>query len=92
MAYSSWQDAGFSDDEGNPLEYKVRDDGRFYLLRRVGQSGEYPHWTVEYSRNGDVKNVHFSDPHNDGYRWGTREINDSYPSLVNLAVSIARSM
>ena len=92
MAYSSWQSAGFSDDEGNPLEYKRRDDDRVYLLRRAGQSNEYPHWTVNYSKNGDVENVHFSDPNNDGYRWGKKELKEAYPRLVSLAVSIARSL
>jgi len=92
MAYSSWESAGFSDDEGYDLEYKVRDDGRAYLLKRAGQSSEYPHWTVKYSRNGDVEDVHFSDPHNDGYRWGKREIKAVYPSLVSLAVSVALSL
>ena len=92
MAYSSWQSAGFSDDEGHPLEYQVRDDDRVYILRRVGQDGFYPHWTVNYSRSGDVENVHFSDPHNDGYRWEKREIQAAYPSLVSLAISLAESL
>ncbi|MBD2546152.1 hypothetical protein [Planktothricoides raciborskii] len=92
MAYSSWQSAGFSDDEGHPLEYRERDDGRVFLLRRAGQTHDYPHWTVKYSKNGDIENIHFSDPHNDGYRWGSKEIRDAYPNLVSLAISVARSL
>ena len=56
-------------------QIEVKSTKNIYMLREVGQTSEYPHYTVRKDSWGkpDMNTLHFSDPDNE-YRFGMREI------------------
>ncbi len=71
----SWSNWAYYSDGDIQLDYKYKSQGDSYsvIIREAGQSGEYPHFTVDFDSNGNILDFHNS-AGRFGERFGRREV------------------